>query len=279
MNQLRLRARMLLLAVSLAAFSIGVGYGYAQTGGGFDLSWSTIDAGGATSSTGGTFNLGGTVGQPDAGTHSGGTYSLQGGFWAGAAGPVCTLSPDYQTSTSSGASIVPGTSYVPGSTCNSCVVPVTLPFSYSFYGTPYSAVNVSNGGVVQFVSNNANGVNSCLPNANFIDAIFAYWDSHNTNINDAMGMYTSITGAAPNRIFNIEWRGGYEANDVRSAFEVRLYEGQPKFEVIYGNTRHGFSATVGVQKGTGERFTQYACNANGAIPTGLKITFDQLICQ
>ncbi len=36
------------------ALFAGVGFGYAQTGGGFDLSWSTIDGGGTTSSTGGT---------------------------------------------------------------------------------------------------------------------------------------------------------------------------------------------------------------------------------
>jgi hypothetical protein len=54
----------------------------AQSGGGYDLSWWTIDGGGVTFATGGTFNLGGTVGQPDA-SHAltGGTYSLTGGFW------------------------------------------------------------------------------------------------------------------------------------------------------------------------------------------------------
>ncbi len=187
---------------------------------------------------------------------------------------TCTLSPDYILTSSTGASIVPGTSYLPGSTCNSCTVSVTLPFSYSFYGTAYSQVNVSNSGTLQFVSNNASGSNNCLPNAAFNDTIFAYWDSFNTNINDNMGMFTSVSGTAPNRIFNIEWRAGYEANDVRSGFEVRLYEGQPKFEVIYGQTRGGFSATIGVQKGTGERSTTYACNTNGTVQPGRKITFD-----
>lgn len=52
----------------------------AQTGGGYDLTWSTIDGGGGTSN-GGAYTLGGTIGQPDAGTLSGGTYTLIGGFW------------------------------------------------------------------------------------------------------------------------------------------------------------------------------------------------------
>jgi hypothetical protein len=50
---------------------------------GYDLSWYTIDGGGHTWSTGGTYTLGGTVGQPDAGNLAGGTYTLGGGFWQG----------------------------------------------------------------------------------------------------------------------------------------------------------------------------------------------------
>ena len=56
----------------------------AQTGG-YDLTWSTIDGGGYTFSTGGSYSLGGTVGQPDAGALSGGGYTLGGGFWGGGA--------------------------------------------------------------------------------------------------------------------------------------------------------------------------------------------------
>ncbi len=54
----------------------------------FDLSWHTVDGGGATFSTGGDFELGGTIGQPDAGFMSGGDFELTGGFWAVAV-PTC----------------------------------------------------------------------------------------------------------------------------------------------------------------------------------------------
>jgi len=55
----------------------------AQSAGPFDLSWSTIDGGGGTSS-GGQFTLAGTIGQLDAGvaTLTGGQFSLTGGFWS-----------------------------------------------------------------------------------------------------------------------------------------------------------------------------------------------------
>ena len=55
---------------------------FGQSGGDFDLSWSTIDGGGGTS-RGGNFTLSGTIGQPDAGTMSGGDFKLEGGFWSG----------------------------------------------------------------------------------------------------------------------------------------------------------------------------------------------------
>jgi hypothetical protein len=46
----------------------------------YTIDWSKI-AGGGGSSTGGVYSVSGTLGQPDAGTLSGGTYTLQGGFW------------------------------------------------------------------------------------------------------------------------------------------------------------------------------------------------------
>ncbi len=60
----------------------------AQTGGDYEISWSTIDGGGGTS-TGGDYALVGTIGQPDVGEMAGGDYKLAGGFWPG--GPEALL--------------------------------------------------------------------------------------------------------------------------------------------------------------------------------------------
>ena len=53
----------------------------------FDIDWYTMDGGGEMWTTGGDFELSGTIGQPDASTTimSGGDFELAGGFWAGAA--------------------------------------------------------------------------------------------------------------------------------------------------------------------------------------------------
>jgi hypothetical protein len=70
----------------------------ALIGGGFDMTWNTVDGGGGSSSGGG-FTLSGTVGQSDASAvanMTGGTYSLTGGFWSVTL-PLCTLfvAPDF----------------------------------------------------------------------------------------------------------------------------------------------------------------------------------------
>lgn len=70
--------RVIVLVVLLGALAGGAA---AQTGGGYNLMWHTVDGGGWTFSTGGEYSLGGTAGQADAEAMTGGTYALQGGFW------------------------------------------------------------------------------------------------------------------------------------------------------------------------------------------------------
>jgi len=77
--------RRIKLAISLALVTalLAVGTVWADTLAGYELSWWTVDAGGQTFSSGGSYTLGGTAGQADAGVLSGGGYTLGGGFWGG----------------------------------------------------------------------------------------------------------------------------------------------------------------------------------------------------
>ena len=80
---------LLLLVIAVAI----LGVVSASALGGYTLDWWTVDGGGTTSSAGGgTYSLGGTIGQPDAGTSTGVTYALSGGFWGGGAAQVYNLS-------------------------------------------------------------------------------------------------------------------------------------------------------------------------------------------
>lgn len=74
-----MRKPLLLFVLLLLAASSAL----AQSGGGYDLTWNTVDGGGCAFSTGGVYSLGGTIGQADAGTLAGGGYALSGGFWGG----------------------------------------------------------------------------------------------------------------------------------------------------------------------------------------------------
>jgi hypothetical protein len=86
---MRLKTHLSVL-IAVAALSVAVPVSSAitsaQTGGGYDLTWSTIDGGGG-GSEGGGYTVVGTMGQPDAGVLTGGGYTLSGGFWPGAGGP------------------------------------------------------------------------------------------------------------------------------------------------------------------------------------------------
>ena len=70
------------LAMGLTVLLLGAGGVVADD---FALDWWTIDCGGQMFTTGGDFELSGTIGQPDASTvlMTGGGFELAGGFWPG----------------------------------------------------------------------------------------------------------------------------------------------------------------------------------------------------
>src|SRR5882672_7661805 len=79
---------MIRLFARIAAAAAFIGTAHAQ----FAIDWYTIDGGGRTSSSG-IYTLSGTIGQPDAGTLSGGSYTLEGGFWPGLVVPSTGEAP------------------------------------------------------------------------------------------------------------------------------------------------------------------------------------------
>jgi hypothetical protein len=85
------RAMRFIPAICLgAACALGLTCVLAQSSGGdFELTGSTLDAGGGSAS-GGSFQLTGTIGQPDANAQqsSGGDFVLAGGLWASATDQV-----------------------------------------------------------------------------------------------------------------------------------------------------------------------------------------------
>jgi hypothetical protein len=203
--------------------------------------------------------------------------------------PGLCATTDYVITQSSGAQIVPGTIDI-GNHCNidGCTTGINLPFPFTLYDRTFTSAYVDSGGTLGFLGNQGYDISECLPqsdpqNLNF--GILAYWDYVETDgdcIGGPCGIYTSISGSSPNRIFNIEWRTrkyrSFQNYDPVN-FEIRLYENSTNFEVIYGAVSNtGADATYGVQRDTGSRFTQYACHTAGSVTQGLKLIYTLPTC-
>jgi len=192
--------------------------------------------------------------------------------------PSCT--PGYDIA-QIGGTIDPGTTDV-GNSCDDCVTSVTLPFAFTLYDTSYTTVNVGSNGDALFGSTDPNIYTThCLPvngNSGPLNyTIFADYGDHRTDANPGCaafpggtcGIFTSVTGSAPNRVFNIEWRASYfDFPDQSANFELRLYEGQTRFDVIYGAMGQGnLASSAGVQQSL-TNFNQYYCDDSGGAATG-----------
>src|SRR5262249_9544262 len=136
----------------------------------------------------------------------------------------------------------------------------------------------SSNGNIQFVSaNDIDFNNVCLPTAAMNYLIAPFWsDLYDLDQAAGQGIFTSVSGTAPTRILNIDFRMVPCCNDVPPTlfFEVRLHEDTPNFEIIYGglNGNTGSAATVGAQRDTGSHFTQFECNTGG-VADGLQLNF------
>jgi hypothetical protein len=179
--------------------------------------------------------------------------------------PTACVGYTYSSST---CPIVPGTVDI-GNHCDACMTNIALPFTFALYGQSFNGANVASDGTLQFITAYLNPSTYCLP-ANMGPTILAHWDDLLTNCTGC-GVFTSISGSAPNRIFNIEWRAALAVGGQSVNFEVRLYETLNNFSIVFGQIGgSGSGATVGVQNAVGA-FTQFSCNT--AIPDGTCLTF------
>jgi hypothetical protein len=203
-----------------------------------------------------------------------------------AASPTPTPSPTpsgcQYTFTAGSDTIVPGDTDIGNHTDDGDTF-ISLPFSFQLYDQTYNGVNVNSNGRLDFVCvNEPNGyLSQCLPaGANqcpFDYTVFPLWTDMRTDTTFPLpgcasfpggncGIFTSVSGSAPNRIFNIEWRTAYFADPNMTAnFEVRLYENDPnkRFDFVFGTVQPGSDQLYvsGVQ-GPGGVFTQDFCDAN-----------------
>ena len=155
------------------------------------------------------------------------------------------------------------------------VTVVPLPFTFSFYGVPYTSARVSANGYLSFSDAAPQWVNSMLPTTTVPNSIFAFWDDLSLR---ATGVCIATTGTAPDRTFIAEWVDAsfYASTDPNThlTFEALLDERTSTVDVRYlqmtgeGDRASGGSATVGVQQGAGSAYDLVAYNTPGVTVSG-----------
>ena len=130
----------------------------------------------------------------------------------------------------------------------------TIPFSFNFYGTPYTKFKASDNGYLTF---NTTSTTSKPPSLTALptapgpnNAIYAFWHDFELkaapNPNFAVKVVSYTTGTAPNRVHHIQWFGvsrkgaAIAANSDVYSFAVSLHEGaEGNFDLtynVYGST-------------------------------------------
>ena len=156
--------------------------------------------------------------------------------------------------------------------CMSGLVPIG--FSFPFYGTNYTQVNMSSNGFLSFEGAAPQGCCSGqnLPSAMTQTIISFAWDDMYT-IGATVNYFT--TGTAPNRIFVVNYNNvGYCCTSANQAtIQIQLYETSGEIRMLSANNNHvGRTATMGIQDNlvgstvvTGRNATAWTSPANECI--------------
>lgn len=215
-------------------------------------------------------------------------------LYAGAAAPtvlnyqlrVGAPPGDYVFSASGGGTIAAGGTRVSGSQGDEILINVPVPagFSFKVYDTVVSGgSNISateNGVLLIKPAGTAFDTysNGTLPSAlfgNTTPALLPYWDDidmrTSTGAGANGGIFTLLSGTAPNRVFQVEWRGVLYGGTTAVNFAVLFHENSDQFEFVYANSAGttGAGATIGAQAGaTQPLFTQYSYNTGNVVAPG-----------
>lgn len=145
--------------------------------------------------------------------------------------------------------------------------PISLPFTFNFYGQDYDAVAVGSNGVLYFEDSYLGLDNTSIPQANSYDVpsfVAVYWDDLDPG--EAGAVYYQIVGTAPARRLIVQWQGVPLFGDPADTLTAQaiLFEATNDILVQYLNpsSEAGARATEGIQ---------------GDVTTGILYGYDQPI--
>ena len=196
---------------------------------------------------------------------------------------ACAQTCDTYITTTGTGTITPGDTDT-GNHCDDCYSSILLPFLVSVYGQTFATANATSNGALELIGNSAPYTHGCvtLPGA-WNMAILAFQGDLRTDqqagcaafLGGNCGIFTSVTGTAPNRQFNIEWRVvDYADTTAPANFEVVFYENyQSFFDIFYGATSdNGSDETSGVQASVIGPATTFSCGA-GTLTSFLRVSY------
>ncbi|KAF4483526.1 hypothetical protein FAGAP_11696 [Fusarium agapanthi] len=155
---------------------------------------------------------------------------------------------------------------------------VVAPFPIGVFGTMSTNVFVTTNGVISLDDSSTRYTNDALPDEYLPStSIMPYWDDLIIRVGACnTGIYYDVYESDRGNTFTIEWQLGSVGTGAATGehFSASFYEDFPavvRFE-YYQTTKHGSSATVGLQNG--EQFSQYSFNQVDSIPDQFYIVID-----
>ena len=147
-----------------------------------------------------------------------------------------------------------------------CSDPVSLPFTFSFYGTNYTTINVNSNGNATFGSGFTTWNNTELSGVSQ-PGLHPWWDDWNPSCQSDSIIKTGTAGSSPNQIFVITWESMRQYQNCSSdpvTFQVQLFEGSNDVQFHYqdatasgvsdwntGETvSNGGAGTIGISPGS-----------------------------
>ncbi len=149
---------------------------------------------------------------------------------------------------------------------------ISLPFTFYFYGQPFTQAWVCTNGWLSFGSDpgtNAYTNASAFPVSGAPNlALYPYWDDLNIDNYDCLSttnLRWETQGTAPNRVVVIQWRDfcSYASTSVRGNMQIRLYETTNVIEFLYNRSQWSgsFTASIGIE----DDARSLGITANGSI--------------
>ena len=175
---------------------------------------------------------------------------------------------DWKTTSPGGmTSIVgtPGTTVLAFSDPDDGDAPVTLPFTFNFYGTNYTSVRVGTNGFMTFGTAAATEfINAAIPGSNPPNGYVAlfWYDLFVDNLGSPGQVLWQVQGTAPNRIWVLEYSNidtyfshyNSPGNPDQISGQIRLHETTNVIDLLYADTGQNWqhvSCTIGLEDPNG----------------------------